>query len=178
MSKNTFKRPVGEISEQNLNLIIEEFNRVDQDDYNTIRNVLKLCPKRISVQFALDTCLSIKHLMKDKRSLAALDSVKLWLDDGTPIPQDIRAAAYAAAYAAIAAYAAAYAAADAAAAAEADAAADAAAYAAADAAYADNTPEWKQARAEKMREHLNRLKDLILQHVPMGYDNFLLQIAL
>jgi hypothetical protein len=96
--------------------------------------------------------LTVRHLMKDKRSINACE-VALKYSDGLATKQDLRAAAYAAAYAAYAdaAYAAAYAAyADAAyAAAYTDAAyanaayadaadaADAAAYAAYAAAYAD-----------------------------------------
>jgi hypothetical protein len=175
---------------KDLDLIIEEFSKPAMDDYTTIRNVLVLCPKRIKVQFALDSCSSIRHLMKDKRSTDALDAIQIYLDTGKPVPEEIRkaaddaaddAAAYAAAYAAdaYAAYAAAYAAAayaaDAYAAAAAAYAADADAAAAA---YKRGTPEWNRIKAEKMREHLNRLKDLILQYVPVEYDNFLLQVAL
>jgi hypothetical protein len=171
------------LSAKDLDLIVEEFSKSGQEDYDTIRNVLKLCPKRLSVQFALDSCNSIRHLMKDERSIAALDAVQDYLDTGKPVPREIKdaaAAAYASAYAAAAAAAAASASAAyayAAASASADAAASASASAAASAS-ARNTPDWKQAKAEKMREHLNRLKELVLSHVPAGYDNFLLQVAL
>jgi hypothetical protein len=180
------------LSTKDLDLIIEEFNKPSADDYTTIKNVLKLCPKRIKVQFALDSCNSIRHLIRDKRSTDALDAIQVYLDTGKPVPEEVRAAyaaanaaAYAANDAANAAYAAyaandaanaAYAANDAAYAAYAAyAAANAAAYAAA---AKPGSPEWNRIKVEKMREHLNRLKELILQNAPAKYDNFLLRIAL
>ena len=183
------------LSSKDIDAILEAFDKPGVDDYTTIRNVLNLCPKRIKVQFALDSCNSIRHLMKDKRSTDALDHVQIYLDTGKPVPEEIRyavatAAAYttyaaasaadsasatatAAAYAANAANAAAYAAAY---------AANAAAYAADVVAHnahdARGTPEWNRIKADKMREHLNHLKDLILHYIPAEYDNFLLQVAL
>ena len=85
------KLEVVDLLSKDIDAILEAFDRPGRDDYAIIRDVLGLCPKRIKVQFALDSCNSIRHLMKDKRSTDALDHVQIYLDTGKPVPKDVRA---------------------------------------------------------------------------------------
>jgi len=169
-----------------LDLILKEFNNENRSDLDVIKAVLPHCSHRLQVSFALHCCLDIEPLMTDKRSIAALRAVEIFLKTGIKPSQEVITAYTAATYAAAAAYAAAYTAAYAtayatayAAAATADAAADAAASAAADAyatAYATAsaaasaathavaasfTPEWNRVRDERIRGYLNKLKELV-----------------
>jgi hypothetical protein len=149
------------MNKNNLNLILKEFDNQSRDDLEIIKAVLPYCSQQICVSFALHCCLDIEPLMTDKRSVAAIRAVELFVKTGAKVSQEIvdsAYAAYAAAYAsayADAAYAAAYAYANAADAAYAAYAADAA-YAAY-AAYGKDPNVYK----DKMRGYLNKLKELV-----------------
>ena len=99
----------------------------------------------------------VRHLMKDKRSIDALDAAEKY-GNGEISREELITAAYAAAYAAAAADAAAYAAAYAAA-----AAADAAAYAAADAADA------AYARKESLKKSADFCREILTEDVLTAY---------
>ncbi len=108
----------------------------------------------------------VRHLMKDKRSIAALDAAERY-GNGEITREELNAAAYAAADAAAAAAAAAYAAA--AYAAAADAAAAAADAAAAAAAYADAADAAAAARKESLKKSADFCREILTEEVLTAY---------
>src|SRR5271157_6306051 len=94
-----------------LNKIFEVASSSDKSDDSKIEVILQQCSKQICVEFAYKVCLDIKHLMKDERSLAAVEAVKQYLDTGKPVSKEIVDSAFSASsYASSASYTASYAA--------------------------------------------------------------------
>src|SRR5271166_3018470 len=97
-----------------LNKIFEVASSSDKSDDSKIEVILQQCSKQICVEFAYKVCLDVKHLMKDERSLIAIEAVKQYLDTGKPISREIIDSAAAASSTSYAAFAASVAAASAA----------------------------------------------------------------
>src|SRR5271166_5286472 len=69
----------------------------DKSNRGKIEAILEQCSKQICVEFAYKVCLDVKHLMEDKRSLAAIEAVKQYLDTGKRVSEEIVASAAASA---------------------------------------------------------------------------------
>src|SRR5271166_4236235 len=74
-------------SKMDLNKIFEISS--NKSDDSKINAILQQCSKQICVEFAYKVCLDVKHLMKDERSLIAIEAVKQYLDTGKPISREI-----------------------------------------------------------------------------------------
>src|SRR5271166_2292498 len=94
-----------------LNKLFEIASSSDRSDEGKILAILQQCSKQICVEFAYKVCLDVKHLMKDKRSLIAVEAVGQYLDTGKPVSKEIVDSAFSASsYASSASYTASYAA--------------------------------------------------------------------
>src|SRR5271157_5978677 len=149
---------------------IFEIASSDKSDKGKIEAILQQCSKRICVEFAYNVCLDIKHLMKDERSLVAVEALKQYLDTGKPISREIVVSAFSASSAASIASAAAYTS-------YASWAASYAAYAyAAAIATSCSTSGASSTRLEKDKQYLQLLIELIASSCSCEENRFLHEI--